>query len=70
MCTWREMAAARLLADGNEVILTADAVGLPAAAIFDMVDGVGGQQRFGDMKAHFHAVDIGLQMLHQDQQLG
>ena len=69
MCTWREMAAARLIADGNHVVMVADAVAMPAASIFDMMDGVGGQPRFQDMVAHFHAVDIGLQMLHRERSL-
>jgi len=69
MCTWREMAAARLLANGEIVILVADGVGLPAAAIFDMLDGVGGQPRFNDMRAHYENSDGGLQLLQERQRL-
>jgi hypothetical protein len=68
VCTWREMTAARLVADGNAVIDIADVVGIPPSHVFAMQDGVG-QPRFQDMVAHYHAVDIGLQMLHNERSL-
>lgn len=65
VCTWREMTAARLVADGNSAIDIGDVVGIPPANIFAMMD----VTSFQNMVAHYHAVDIGLQMLHNERTL-